>query len=140
MRERSFGFAAGRDSAQMSRCAQNEAQNLGHYAIKLLRNLFIKLKRGQRLSELGILFQRHTMLPRNVDNFLAEPATPDCHHAWCSILAFVVSQCDGERFMGQLAHDARSRNCPARATRRCGAPKQKATSGTTSESLSAWLS
>src|SRR4029077_13549721 len=124
----------------MPGCAQDEPQNLGHYAIELLGNLLVQLERRERLGKLGILFQRNAMLPRDVDDLLAEPATPGRHHARRRVLALVVAQRHRERFVRRLAHEARSRNCPAGATRRCGAPKQKATSGTTSVSLSAWLS
>src|SRR5258705_6159352 len=123
----------------MPRCAQDEAQDVGDHAVKLLGNLFIELELGQRLGKLGVLFQRHAMLARHVDDLLAKPAATGRHHARRAIFGLVVSQRYRE-LVGSLAHDARSTNCPAAAAGRFGVPKKNATSGTTSESLSASLS
>src|SRR5258706_9107252 len=123
----------------MARRAQDEAENLRHHAIELLGNFLIELERRERFGKLGILFQRHAMLARDIDDLLTEPAASGRHNARCAILALVVSQRDCES-IGSLAHDARSRNWPAAAIRRWGVPRQKATSAMTSESLSAWFS
>ena len=45
----------------MSRRAQDETQNLGDRAIKLLGDLFIQLERGERLGKRRVLFQRATL-------------------------------------------------------------------------------
>jgi len=44
------------------------ARSLRHHVIESLGNLFIQLERRKRLGKLGILFQRHAMLPRHIDD------------------------------------------------------------------------
>src|SRR5579863_4983292 len=68
--------------AQMSRRAQDEAQDLGNGAVKSLGNLLLDIELHERPSEFGILANGDPVRDRRVDDLLAIGATPGGDDAW----------------------------------------------------------
>src|SRR5262249_30444531 len=122
--------------AEPARRADDEVQHLGDGAVELDWNLVADLDLRQGFRQAGVLLDRHAMLARHLDDFLADLAAAGGNHARRARLLLV--QRDGKR---DRFHDARSRKRPAGSGGRGGSPLRTSTSpGSSSACISAWVS
>src|SRR5579872_7248251 len=99
--------------ARPARQAQHEDQDFGDRLIEFGRDLLAEFDIGERARQHLVFLDRNVVSPGDLDDLLAKGALSLGDNAWRA--GAIIMQRNCELALLGLAHDARSRKCPATA-------------------------